>query len=116
MPSFSAHVQFRTLRRFDPVPPPSAVRIMVQELAQELTAAGMAPVALDCCYWTTDTDGAGHDHAARITVEAEPGELNRSFASWFVWQHPRWRMTRTPAAIEGMLVRELSAPATAAAL
>lgn len=93
----TAYGSFARQKTGSPVPPRRVVTAMVAELARELAAIGARPVDVLC---NAFFDGVSANIAA-ITLAVEPGDMPRSVASWFEWQHPRWVFVETPPAIEG---------------
>jgi hypothetical protein len=77
-----------------PAPPRRALLAMLENLAGVLRARGEHPLAMKVESWRRPNYVApdGHnDFLARITIQSAPGLDTRSLASWFQWQHPRWR-------------------------
>jgi hypothetical protein len=116
---FSAHVWFhRALRTSQP--PRPAVLIMLADIERQLRAAGAMPVLLTCETWPPGAfvgdNNHARDHLARLTIEAEPGELKRQLVCWYEWQHPRWRFAGDGGAAPQLSAEQacLSPPAQAA--
>ncbi len=78
-----------------------ATRAMLDEIERQLQHAGARPITARCEYWLPGafanvargpSGGLGdpREQLARITIEAEPGDMTRRLYSWFQWQHERW--------------------------
>lgn len=92
------------------LPQRAVVKHMLADIEARLKARKCRPVSLSCQRWPADAfhELYDEDYLASITVEIEPGQLTRSLASWFQWQHPQWvfetsappQLARPPAMAE----------------
>lgn len=94
----AAHCFFRQVRTSvdAPIPCRAAIVGMLAELELALQRSGVVPVALRCESWQVPARPDGLNTLGRITIEAEAGNLRRSLASWYQWQHPQWRFSGAP--------------------
>lgn len=77
-----------------PLPPRRALKSMLAELEQQIVDLGYFPTGVACRSWLEGTGAV-----ARISLVAWPGDMTRSLASWYEWQHPRWNWIVPPTAV-----------------
>jgi hypothetical protein len=69
-----------------PQPSRDHITRLINAMQQQLDEMGQRPLTMETQCWPF---GPGK-FIARILLETADGEQNRSFASWYEWQHPRW--------------------------
>jgi hypothetical protein len=92
MQKFSARIWFERRTRCAQ-PSRASILTMLAQLEGELRGAGATPVGLAVTTFAPGTfvGAPSEKYLAVIAITAKPGELKRSLACWYEWQHPHWR-------------------------
>ena len=82
-----------------PVPPKAALDRMRAELATGCARLNVRPTGLETECWRRPVHippTPQNDLLARLAIDVEPGEIQRSLRCWYVWQHPDWFWSARP--------------------